>query len=171
MLSKSQIKLITSLRIKKHREKHNLFFAEGPKVVKELLESAFDAESIFATTSITGIAEEAITKISESELKKISDLKTPNKVLGVFSKPDSKELHLSGLTLILDNVSDPGNLGTIIRLCDWFGVENLVCSKETVDCYNPKVVQSTMGSLARVRVHYIDLPTFIEEQGKSKPVY
>jgi len=171
MLSKSQIKLITSLRLKKHREKHNLFFAEGPKVVKELLESTFVVESIFATTAIPGIDEKDITRISEQELKKISDLKTPNKVLAVFSMPVTKELQLSGLTFVLDDVRDPGNLGTIIRLCDWFGVENLVCSKETVDCYNPKVVQATMGSLARVRVHYLDLGPFLKEQTKSIPVY
>lgn len=171
MLSKSQIKLITSLRLKKHREKHNLFFAEGPKVVKELLESAFVAESIFVTTAIAGITGKDITQISEKELKKISDLKTPNKVLAVFSMPAAEELQLSGLTLVLDDVRDPGNLGTIIRLCDWFGVENLVCSKETVDCYNPKVVQATMGSLARVRVHYLNLPPFLEEHSKSMPVY
>lgn len=171
MLSKSQIKLITSLRLKKHREKHNLFFAEGPKVVKELLESAFVAESIFATTPIPGIDEKYVTQISQKELKKISDLKTPNKVLAVFSMPVTEALQLNGLTLVLDDVRDPGNLGTIIRLCDWFGVENILCSKETVDCYNPKVVQATMGSLARVQVHYLDLQPFLEVHGKSMPVY
>src|SRR5690606_693457 len=99
--------LITSLRLKKHREKHNLFFAEGPKVVKELLESAFVAESIFATTPITGIDEKDVTQISEKELKKISDLKTPNKVLAVFSMPVAEALQLNGLTLVLDDVRDP----------------------------------------------------------------
>lgn len=171
MLSKSQIKLITSLRLKKHREKHKLFFAEGPKVVKELLNSSFEVVAVFTTESISGLPLEKTTYITEQELKKISDLKTPNKILGLFSIPENKTPVITGLTVVLDDVRDPGNLGTIIRLCDWFGVENIVCSKETVDCYNAKVVQATMGSLARVQVHYLDLQPFLENHRASMPVY
>ena len=103
----------------------------------------------------------AVTFISESELKKISTLKSPNKVLGLFKIPEELEINQDGFIVALDEVNDPGNLGTIIRLCDWFGVTELVCSKNTVDCYNQKVVQSTMGSLTRVNISYVDLQEFL----------
>jgi TrmH family RNA methyltransferase len=102
-------------------------------------------------------------QIDEKELKKITALATPNTCLAVFKIPSEKKIIESGLILALDSIRDPGNLGTILRLCDWFGIGQLICSKETVDIYNPKVVQATMGSIARVNVNYIDLETFINQ--------
>lgn len=161
-LSKSNLKLITSLQQKKYRQKHKLFVAEGIKVVKELLNSSLEASHVFTVDESFVVSNEiARTVISDNELKKISTLKNPNKVLGLFKIPEAKQTNETGLIIALDEVNDPGNLGTIIRLCDWFGVSELVCSKNTVDCYNQKVVQSTMGSLTRVNVSYVDLPDFL----------
>jgi TrmH family RNA methyltransferase len=161
-ISKSQSKIITSLSQKKYRQKHKLFIAEGVKVVNELLNSSLEIDTIFAVDDFqTDISLDMITRISEKNLQKISNLKTPNKVLGLFKIPDEKPLQKNGLILALDDVNDPGNLGTIIRLCDWFGISQLLCSKETVDCYNQKVVQATMGSLTRVSVSYIDLEAYL----------
>ena len=163
-ISKNQFKLITSLSQKKYRLKHKLFIAEGVKVVQELLKSSFEVETLFCTDDFSSdISEEQIVRISEGDLKKISSLKTPNKVLGLFKVPDKKRLKNKGLTIALDAVNDPGNLGTIIRLCDWFGVDELICSKDTVDCYNQKVVQASMGSLTRISIHYLDLVEYLEE--------
>ena len=169
-LSKNNLKLITSLQQKKYRQKHKLFVAEGVKVVNELLNSSVCALHIFTTEDFFVIPEEVrLTIISDNELKKISTLKNPNKVLGLFKIPEENELNEAGLVVALDEVNDPGNLGTIIRLCDWFGVSELICSKNTVDCYNQKVVQSTMGSLTRVSVSYVDLPKFLSNT--QLPVY
>ena len=162
MLSKNQLKLITSLQQKKYRIKNGLFIAEGVKVVNELLNSNITLKYLFCTEEYSDeIIEYNPVIISDKELKKLSTLKTPNKVLGVFKIPDQKEFITSGLILALDDIKDPGNLGTIIRLCDWFGVEQLICSAETVDCYNSKVVQSTMGSLSRLSIIYTDLESFL----------
>jgi TrmH family RNA methyltransferase len=146
-ISKSQLKIITSLSQKKYRQKHKLFIAEGIKVVNELLNSSFKVDTLFAT----------------DDLQKISNLKASNKVLGLFVIPDEKPLQKNGLTIVLDTINDPGNLGTIIRLCDWFGVSQLLCSAETVDCYNQKVVQASMGSLTRISMKYIDVETYLKE--------
>lgn len=163
-LSKSNLKLITSLQQKKYRQKHQLFVAEGVKVVAELLKSSVEVAHIFTVDTSFEIANNVqSTLISEVELKKISTLKNPNKVLGLFKIPTEKEQNSANFTLALDEVNDPGNLGTIIRLCDWFGITELVCSKNTVDCYNQKVVQSTMGSLTRVHISYVDLPSYLKE--------
>ncbi|MDG1041041.1 MAG: RNA methyltransferase [Polaribacter sp.] len=162
-LSKNQIKLITSLQQKKYRQKHKLFIAEGVKVVNEFLNSSFSVAHVFATEDFARSSElENIVLISESELKKISQLKNPNKVLGLFKIPDEYVADNLEFTLALDAVNDPGNLGTIIRLCDWFGVQQLVCSLTTVDCYNQKVVQASMGSLTRVQIMYTDLEDFLK---------
>ncbi len=162
-LSKSHIKLITSLQQKKYRQKHKLFIAEGVKVVNELLGSSLVLDKIFSTSDATfDIDSEKLIEVTELELKKISQLKTPNKVLGLFQIPKNVEVDDSGLVLALDEINDPGNLGTIIRLCDWFGISKLICSKKTVDCYNQKVVQASMGSLTRVNILYVDLPQYIE---------
>ena len=152
MLSKNQVKLITSLKQKKYRLQHNLFVAEGIKTTNELLQSHFKLHHLFTTTNfnINAINE---TLISEAELKKISFLKTPNKALAIFEIPKTKSIDESKLIVALNDIRDPGNLGTIIRLCDWFGVVDLVCSKETVDCFNPKVIQATMGSIVLLFVH------------------
>ena len=161
-ISKNQLKLITSLSQKKYRQKHNLFIAEGVKVLNELLNSTFEIETLFCTDDFEAtISEEKVVRISETELKKVSTLKSPNKALGIFKIPKEKTVQNSGLTIALDAINDPGNLGTIIRLCDWFGITQLVCSKDTVDCYNQKVVQASMGSLTRVSIHYTDLENYI----------
>lgn len=162
-ISKNQLKLITSLSQKKYRQKNSLFIAEGIKVVNELLNSSFNVDVLFATDDFeTTISSDKIVRISEKDLQKISNLKSPNKVLGLFKIPDEKPLKENGLTIVLDAINDPGNLGTIIRLCDWFGVSQLICSKDTVDCYNPKVVQASMGSLIRISIKYIDLETYFQ---------
>lgn len=169
-LSKNNIKLITSLQQKKYRQKYQLFVAEGVKVVNELLASPLKVEQLYTTDeSFMTSKEVKVVSISENELRKVSTLKTPNKVLGLFKIPKGEKNNKNSFIVALDGVNDPGNLGTIIRLCDWFGVSELVCSKNTVDCYNQKVVQSTMGSLTRVQVSYIDLPKFLKST--SLPIY
>ena len=164
-LSKNQLKLITSLRQKKYRQKHKLFIAEGKKVVGELLNSTIKIEHLFVTEAdfFNKVSAFKRTEISEGDLKKISTLKTPNNVLALFKIPNELREMNKGLIVALDGVNDPGNLGTIIRLCDWFGVEQLICSKNTVDCYNQKVIQSTMGSIARVQINYLELTSFLTE--------
>ena len=163
-ISKSQLKIITSLSQKKYRQKHQLFIAEGLKVVNELLNSSFKIDTLFATDDFqTDISLDKIIRISDKDLQKISTLKSPNKVLGLFLIPDEKPLQKNGLTIVLDTINDPGNLGTIIRLCDWFGVSQLLCSAETVDCYNQKVVQASMGSLTRISIKYIDIEIYLKE--------
>ena len=159
-LSKNHLKLITSLSQKKYRHKYKLFIVEGIKVVQEFLNSSYELEILFSTESSFSYLDSFI-EVSEQELKKISSLKTPNKVIALFKIPVEKNSSSSGLIVALDDINDPGNLGTIIRLCDWFGVDQLLCSKETVDCYNTKVVQSSMGSLTRVAISYIDLKEYL----------
>ena len=151
MLSKSQIKTITSLKQKKYRLQQGLFVAEGVKTINELLASQFSLQQLYTTNSFK-IDANLETVVSENELKKISFLKTPNTALAIFKIPEPKAINTNQLLVALDNVRDPGNLGAIIRLCDWFGITDLVCNIETVDCYNPKVVQATMGSITRVNV-------------------
>lgn len=162
MVSKNQIKLIRGLQQKKNRTSSGLFIAEGIKVVRELLDSGFEPVFLYQTEPLFKDIRNTET-ISVSDLEKISALTTPNNCLAVFEIPKEKEILESGLIVALDDIRDPGNLGTILRLCDWFGVTQLVCSRETADLYNPKVVQATMGSLARVQVNYIDLPTFLSQ--------
>jgi TrmH family RNA methyltransferase len=170
MLSKNQIKLISGLHQKKHRFANQLFFAEGVKVIQELVKSNFELEHLYTTKDdFNEIATNKRSIISENELNKISALATPNTCLAVFKIPSESKIIESGLVLALDSIRDPGNMGTILRLCDWFGIQQLVCSKETVDIYNPKVVQATMGSIARVNVNYIDLNDFISNT--SLPVF
>lgn len=164
MVSKNQIKLITSLQQKKYRKQEQLFFAEGVKVVQELLHSNFELQDLFTTKQdFLTVPKNKVHAISEVELKKISALTTPNTCLAVFKIPKAKEMVEKGLIVALDDVRDPGNLGTIIRLCDWFGIETLFCSEESVDIYNPKVVQATMGSISRVNVVYGNLETFLSQ--------
>ena len=164
MVSKNQIKLITSLQQKKYRKQEQLFFAEGVKVVQELLNSNFELQDLFTTKQdFLTVPKNKVHAISEPELKKISALTTPNTCLAVFKIPKVKEMFEKGLIVALDDVRDPGNLGTIIRLCDWFGIETLFCSEESVDIYNPKVVQATMGSISRVNVVYGNLETFLSQ--------
>ena len=167
-LSKNQLKLITSLRRKKYRITTNLFIVEGIKVVNEFLRSKFELEQLFCVDATAYNNYNNVTVISEIELKKISNLTTPNNVVAIFKMPVVNFIEKEGLTLVLDEINDPGNLGTIIRLCDWFGIEQLICSKDTVDCYNAKVVQASMGSLTRVSVFYLDIETYLTNTKKTK---
>ncbi|WP_152285712.1 TrmH family RNA methyltransferase [Flavicella marina] len=163
-LSKNQIKLIKSLEQKKQRLKHQLFIAEGKKVVSELLSSSFELEKLFVSEDTRPFFEAYdFQLIKNTDFKKISALKTPNGVLAVFKIPKEKEVQKSGMIVALDSINDPGNLGTIIRLCDWFGVVQLVCSLDTVDCFNAKVVQATMGSLTRVNITYLQLDEYLSK--------
>lgn len=166
-LSKNQVKWVRSLQQKKQRDAEGVFVAEGHKCVEEL-HGAFELVLMVTPDNAT-----------EVEISQMSNLRTPQGEIGVFRKrpiassPDSPLASLpQGLVLALDGVQDPGNLGTIIRTCDWFGVHDIYCSMDTADCYNPKVVQATMGALARVRVHYINLKKWLEEVQKAGvPVY
>ena len=168
-LSKNQIKRIKSLEQKKQRIKQQLFVAEGVKVVKELLLSSFELEALFVTSSAARFFESiAFQEITDVDLKKVSTLKSPNGVLALFKIPKEIEVQNTGLIVALDAVNDPGNLGTIIRLCDWFGVTQLVCSENTVDCYNSKVVQASMGSLSRVNINYVSLENYLQQSNLPK---
>ena len=160
-LSKNHIKLITSLSQKKYRQKHKLFVVEGVKVVQEFLNSSYELDIVFSSDTNFSSTNKFI-EVTDQELKKISSLKNPNKVLAIFKIPNQINPIMGGLILVLDSINDPGNLGTIIRLCDWFGIEQLVCSNETVDCFNSKVVQASMGSLTRVAVSYLDLKKYLQ---------
>ena len=161
MLSKNQIKLIKSLAQKKFRTQHCLFTVEGVKGITEFINSSFQLKKIYTTDAVFEITTSDYELISDNDLKKISQLKNPNTAVGIFEIPERKDIDVSKLIVALDDVRDPGNLGTIIRLCDWFGIKDLVCSSTTVDCFNPKVVQATMGSLTRVNVSYLDLEQFL----------
>jgi TrmH family RNA methyltransferase len=158
MVSKNQIKRITSLLQKKYRKQEQLFFVEGVKGVQELLDSNFELVELFTTNSdLFSVDKSKVYAITAAELQKISALTTPNTCLALFKIPAAVSIEEKGLLVALDDVRDPGNLGTIIRLCDWFGIKTLFCSEESVDVYNPKVVQATMGSISRVNVVYGNL--------------
>ncbi len=172
MLSKQTIKDIQTLGQKKFRQQERLFIAEGPKLVKELLEAdASMVKEVFAlkewiTDNEKISAKTTVTEITETELERISQLTTPNKVLAIVRQSEEDiEIKTKGkITLALDGIQDPGNLGTIIRTADWFGIEQVVCSNDSAEVYNPKVVQATMGSIARVKVIYRDLQEWLAEQ-------
>ena len=167
-LSRNQLKLITGLTQKKYRNKHKLFVVEGIKAVAEFLAAGTELKFLFYTDENADYNRlEKAQLITESELLKMSSMKTPNKVLAVFEIPEEETIKSTGLIVALDNINDPGNLGTIIRLCDWFGVDQLVCSEKTVDCYNPKVVQASMGSLTRVSVVYTDLSNYLQNSNST----
>ena len=178
MLSKATIKYIQSLQHKKFRDEHHAFLAEGPKLLSELIQAnCFECEMVYAVSEWENAVDQNILLngnirvqiVEDFELLKISNLKTPNLVVGIFKMKIPQE-HFdikNRITLVLDDINDPGNLGTIIRTADWFGIKNIVCSMNTVDCYNPKVVQSTMSSLARVNLIYTDI---VEWLSKSKSV-
>ena len=170
MLSKNQIKLIQKLHQKKYRNELNLFIVEGKKSINEFLQAGYTPQLLIATEAFTAsVPQHLITPVSKDELRKVSTLQNPDEGLAVFEQPKHKGILQEGVIVALDNVQDPGNLGTIIRLCDWFGVETLLCNTQTVDCYNPKVVQASMGSLTRVAVHYLDLAAFLTTT--ALPVY
>lgn len=177
MLIKSQVKYIQSLSQKKLRDEEDVFVAEGPKIINELLQSGnIRAKQLFATkewiSQNPGPGPAGIVEISDSELARISFQQSPNQVIGIFSKPVfPKTIAWNNvLSLMLDTIQDPGNMGTIMRCADWFGIRQIVCSRDCADVFNPKVVQSSMGSICRVQVLYEDLPAFLEEHN-SVPVY
>jgi len=170
MVSKNQIKFISSLHLKKNRIANQLFIAEGVKVIQELLKSNFILEHLYCTEPLFNEVNPTLKSIvSESDLKKISALSTPNNCLAVFKIPVATPIIEEGIILALDDIRDPGNLGTILRLCDWFGISQVICSEQTVDLYNPKVVQATMGSITRVNVSYVNLKLFL--QNTSLPIF
>jgi TrmH family RNA methyltransferase len=164
MLIKSKVKYIQSLSHKKQRDEDGIFVAEGPKIINELLAAeGVQLVELYAVKEIIGSLPEALhSKIIETdpqELHKISFLSTPNQVLGLFKKPVVMDLDLKDkVTLMLDNIQDPGNLGSIVRCADWFGITQIICSRDCADVFGPKTVQSTMGSIIRVNVVYDDLP-------------
>ena len=161
MLSKNEQKKIRLLSEKKYRSKLGLFIAEGLKIVQELILEGYVFESIYSTKPIDFAPHKLVDK---STLNKVSHLKNANSIIGIFRIPKSSNtFKTESFSLAVDSVSDPGNFGTIIRMCDWFGIKNIYCSVDTVDCYNSKVVQSSMGSIARVKCHYIDLSTFLSK--------
>jgi len=176
LITNNQIKFVRSLHLKKNRDAHNCFIVEGKKMVAELLKSEFKIQSIFATKDWknTSIVNEKVQFISEKQLERISTLKSPNKLIAVVEKANDKfEISsiLQGLTLVLDEITNPGNLGTIIRLCDWFGVKNIICSSDSVEFYNPKVIQATMGSFLRVNVYYTDIVALIKQMPNNFAIY
>lgn len=171
MISKNQIKHIRQLEIKKYRQREGLFVAEGPKVVGDLMKAGYSPKELYAVEDFQG-AVHTIQTVSQDELCKISFLQHPQQVLGVFRIPsqNSKLPSPDGrLSLALDGIQDPGNLGTIIRIADWFGISTIYCSEDTADAWNPKVVQATMGSIARVNIVYTSLQEIIQQA--SVPVY
>lgn len=168
MISKNQIKWIRQLEQKKFRHRNGLFVAEGPKVVGDLMRK-YQPHTVFATSDWEGIAD---ISVSDDELRKISFLQHPQQVLAVFLIPAvSSTIDVTQLYLALDGIQDPGNLGTIIRIADWFGIRKIFCSQDTVDAYNPKVVQATMGSIAHVEVVYTNLAELLTSLPADFPVY
>lgn len=161
MLTNNETKLINSLVKKKFRQKYNKFIVEGIKNIQEVFNSEIKVSKVYTTDDIFTRNKAEISLITETELKKISQLVQPNTALAICEIPPPKPLQTSGFMIGLDDIRDPGNLGTIIRMADWFGIEQIICSTETVDLYNPKVIQSTMGSFSRVQIHYGDLSEFL----------
>lgn len=181
MLSKNKLKYIRSLALKKNRDAEQVFLAEGPKITEELA-GHFTCRLLAGTTDYLSkcphLKAEEILEISPKELEQASLQKSPHDVLAVFrreringSPSPADAANIKTLALALDDVQDPGNLGTIIRLADWFGIEDIYCSLHTADAFAPKVVQATMGAIARVRIHYVNLPEFLHEQPKDIPIY
>ena len=169
MISKNQIKYVHQLEMKKYRQREGLFVAEGPKVVGDLLDAGFKPSQLYSTEQWQRAGFES-NIVTDEELRKVSFLQHPQQVLAVFPIPQRQEASKPmGLSLALDGVQDPGNLGTIIRVADWFGIDTIYCSPDTADAWNPKVVQATMGSIARVQMIYTDLEQLISNT--SLPVY
>ena len=160
MLTKNKVKEIRFLSQKKYRQKKNLFIVEGEKAISEFLNAKWNYQVIY---SITEMEDPRFTTISKSIMSKITQFSSPSPVLGVFEIQKMKQDNFTGFSLAIDSIKDPGNLGNIIRLCDWFGVEHLYCNNGSVDFFNPKTIQASMGSLARVNCHSCDLSAFLEK--------
>jgi len=184
MISKNRIKYVRSLEMKKYRRAEGVFVAEGHKLVGDLLD-VFDCTLLIATAEWLS-AHEAwvecqrsrgveVDQVTDEELRRVSFQETPQQVLAVFRQPvyeaNANEVAKTQLCLALDDVQNPGNLGTIVRLADWFGIEHIFCSRGCADIYNPKTVQATMGGIAHVQVHYVDLPQMLASLDQSIPVY
>jgi TrmH family RNA methyltransferase len=170
MLSKNEAKYIQSLCHKKERQEEGLFIAEGPKIIEELAKSNFVIKKVFAlsnweTPDFSGKVE--VVEVSEAELHKISNLQTPNQVVAIVQQKlqNAPPVIINQLSIVLDGIQDPGNLGTIIRIADWFGISQIICNSDTVELYNSKVIQSTMGSFVRVNVWYEDTVTLLKTAG------
>ncbi|GAA3942069.1 RNA methyltransferase [Chitinophaga oryziterrae] len=169
MLSKAQIKYIQSLQHKKYRQKSGQFIAEGDKIVPELLSEGVPVQEVYATTSWISAHEQLlnnvrVTAVDEAVLKQISALTTPNQAMALLNIPEPTPAVLKGVvTIALETIQDPGNLGTIIRIADWFGIKQVICSPDCVDAYNPKTIQATMGSIARVRVIESEIIPLLQE--------
>lgn len=178
MLSKTKVKYIRSLELKKFRNENNVFVAEGNKLVADML-PAFECELLIAKPSWMAtqgdIPAKELLVAEEDDIRKASFLKNPQDVLAIFKRPNWDITEITPekeLVLALDGIQDPGNLGTIIRLADWFGISHIVCSKDTADVFSPKTVQATMGALAHVKIHYTDLETFLQAQSaQAIPLY
>jgi len=178
MLTNNEIKFIKSLSHKKNRDLNSLFLVEGDKIINELISSDFIIKKIYGTynwyeNNCSKIEEDLFCKVSPKELSRISNLKSPNNVLAIVNQKNL-ELDLSnltGLTLVLDSINDPGNLGTIIRSCHWFNIKNIICSENTVDMYNSKVIQSTMGSIFNVNIFYTELTSFLNDCSNNHTIY
>lgn len=179
MLSKAKIKLINSLKLSKYRREHKLFLAEGSINVLDFLQGEIKVVELFGTSEwlekhADKIRNIEVSSVTQKEFEKITALKTPSEVLALLAIPEYPEFDLKtihDLVLMLDDIKDPGNLGTIIRTADWFGIRQIICSPETVDAYNPKVVQASMGSLARVEVHYMELSKILKTKSADIPVF
>ena len=180
MISRNQIKYVQSLRLKKFRDQHGVFIAEGDKIVAELIGSKLPVKMLFALEEWVNLHRQNISEnidlhvVSGKELERISNLKTPNKALALVHKPQNLfpgEIFSEGLVLMLDKIQDPGNLGTILRTADWFGVRHVICSSDTADVYNPKTIQSSMGSFIRVQTCYTDLSPCIDRLDEEVTVY
>jgi TrmH family RNA methyltransferase len=165
MISKNQIKFVKQLEQKKYRRREGLFVAEGPKVVGDLIRAGFKPQALYATSGEWAMAQ----TVTEEELRKVSFLQHPQQVVALFKIPVVKQAIPTTLHLALDGIQDPGNLGTIIRIADWFGIDTVFCSEDTADAWAPKVVQATMGSIARVNIIYTDLAALLDST--TLPVY
>ncbi|MBQ5704522.1 MAG: RNA methyltransferase [Alistipes sp.] len=166
-MTKAEIQFVRSLSDKRVRDAERLFIAEGDKLIGEILQSNLKVRHLYA---LEGHFDGRAERVSEKEMERISQLKTASTSLAVVEQPRhkaTKSAPATALSLALDGVQNPGNLGTIIRLADWFGVEDIFCSEDTADCFNPKVVQATMGAILRVRVHYLPLADFLRHTRES----
>ncbi|MGJ8683524.1 MAG: TrmH family RNA methyltransferase [Nonlabens sp.] len=161
MVTRSRLKLIKSLSRKKNRDDHQLFLVEGYKSIQELSQTTLKCQQILVTEGHHALQDLPTDMISKKDMENISTLKTPPGYLAVFEMPQKREVSTEGLIVALDDVKDPGNLGTIIRLCDWFDISQIICSQETVDVFNPKCVQASMASLGRVQVDYMELDEYL----------
>ncbi len=176
MISKAKIKDIAKYQQKKYRDIDNVFIAEGIKIVSELL-NIFECKILLTTEEDKIPLDKKIKEtyvVSNDDIKRVSTLKNPQGVFAIFEKPQySPDINKlpNQLSLALDDIQDPGNLGTILRIADWYGIENIFCSKNCVDVFNPKVIQATMGAIARVKVFYVDLADFLSKQSSKLPIY